>query len=533
MATDKSENHDVDSTQAKKPGESGGMSMKDRLLAERKAAAEGASKAPPVPAAKPASARPAATPAAAATPRAAPTAAPRSAPKSEPAPEVKRPVKLASQKAEEREERASPRRGAKKEVSAEVQREVAMLRKAEDKWIMYGWIAAGALLVVAGVVYFTVIGKRNAIEKARADYVKSVNDFQDKVKTFDITKKADGEAALKYIEENKDLWMKTDIDGVKSLATRTQSSILANQERAKEIGELRDGLAGVKTAVADAANKKPEELAQLRRKVTDYEQKGDSVGPDFVAEVATLKTSLDRVYATRLHEEAKAAGSKGPSEARAALTLYAKNEDEITKLLDAASSRRKKEEQEFFAGHFKEMIAESDALAAVAFTPDVIEKTPWLDLLGGEQAKNWQSPGTKGFQVKDGVLHAVAEDPGANKTAVLSIGDREKWRDYAFECDFIVVKGTANFHFRLGNRVDRTTTQVVASTTGQDPLKAGQSYSFAGSFIGSKLKVNYTDGDRHQEEDVDWLVVRKGAIGMSLPEGSELKITKLRIRPLR
>ncbi len=52
--------------------------------------------------------------------------------------------------------------------------------------------------------------------------------------------------------------------------------------------------------------------------------------------------------------------------------------------------------------------------------------------------------------------------------------------------------------------------------------------------MGSKLNITFTPGDiQPYEEEVRWDITRKGAFGLTLGEGSEIKVTRLRIRELR
>ena len=546
MATENKDN----SAQGNTSGE--GMSMKERLLAQRRAAeAEGAKpSAPPVPAARPAAAKPAAAkpaaaasaPAPAAKPAPKPAASARSAAADEsgdePAP-VKRAPKLAGAKSEERRER--------KQVSDEVRREVEMLRKRQDKWITYGWIVAAALLVIAGTTYFIVNGKKQAQIDAGVARFEAVKAFVDKFATLDPNKLADNEAGRKLVEDptNDNLWKGVSVfQPVTKVSLDADSIVKAWYNRAKskaeEIIRIRDLQQGLENLVNDANNassKSAEELQKLRRRVNEYEGSGSDQGVEFLTKVASARVKVDRAYAQKLYDDAKAAAAKGPNEARAALVAYTKADDEITKMLDDASRGKSKNEElkAFLTEIFKSMITESDALVKQIFTPDVIEKTPWLDLMGADQKDKWQHPGFSGWQLKDGVIQGVGPDLGSKSEAIMSIGDLEQWRDYEYEIDFTVVKGDANFYWRVGAAVNNSVTNYSVSTVkGSPPFKAGQSYKMTGQMLASTFTLNFPDTEYSSvSEDLSWTRRRKGALAISVPPGSEVKISKMRLRVLR
>jgi hypothetical protein len=169
------------------------------------------------------------------------------------------------------------------------------------------------------------------------------------------------------------------------------------------------------------------------------------------------------------------------------------------------------------------------------FTPDAVERAPWMDLLSGEQKDKWQHPAFKGWQIKDGVLDGVGPDLDSKSTAIMSIGDQEQWHDFVLDCEFTLVKGEATFHFRLGPAVNNSTLSIPVSTSGGVPFKAGAPNQMTVSMIGSAFKVTFADPEHapHEEPEVPWTIRRKGGIAISVPPGSEIKISKMKIKVLR
>lgn len=539
MANEQSDNDIPDSSSGRKSAD--GMSTKERLLAARRAAAESGaapqSSAPPVPAARPVpSAAPRAPQPAATAPKAASSqsGAPKPAAPKPAAPEssatAKRPVQLSGAKSEERSTRRE-----KKPVSEEVRREVDLLRKQQDKWIMYGWIVAGALLLIAGVTYFIVKGKKDTIEGIEKARVESVRTFLAEVDKCDIELLPGIDQLLKLTSDpaNDPRW-KTDTLNARQIVTQKIGRAMSNKQRLITLKDLTDGIASLEEFGRSASSKTSEELAKGKRRVSEYEGNSE-LGLENLQRVAKARVEIDRAYASKLHEEAKAAAAKGPTEARAALALYQKAEDEVTRLLDEAAKGSKKnaEQQKYFEEIFKEMIPETDALVASIFTTEVIDKTPWLDLFTGVQKDYWQHPGFTGWQLKDGVILANT-DLGSKNTSIMSIGDREQWRDYVVEIEFAVVKGESTLHFRLGGSVNNKVYNEKLSTTGGNPFKAGASNLMTVTVLGSTLKIAYADPERTGgETTLGWNINRKGGIGISVPAGSEIKITKMRIKALR
>lgn len=525
MANEQSDNQDLGSSSGKKPAD--GMSTKDRLLAARRAAAEGGGaspSAPPVPAARPAGS---------AAPRpATPVAAAKSLaqPASDSTATAKRPMKLAASKEEER----AARRG-KKPVSEEVRREVDMLRKQQDKWITYGWIVAVVLLLIAGVTYFIVNAKKTAMDDIEKARVENVRTFLVDVDKCDIETLPGIEQLVKLTTDpaNDPRW-KTETLNARAIVSQKVGRAVSNKERIRVNTELLNGIVTLEEFARGASSKSSDELAKGKRRVLEYENQID-LGLDNLQRVAKARMEIDRAYASKLHDEAKAAAGKGPSEARAALAFYTKAEDEITRLLDESvkGSKKNKEMQDYFQPIYQEMIVEADAIVAQVFTPEVIDKTPWTELLSGEQAAKWQHPGFAGWQIKDGVLLANT-DLGSKSTAIMSIGDAEKWRDFVWECEFTLVKGEATFHFRLGSAVTNAVDSVTMSTTGSTAFRAGTPNLFTYSVVGSKVRQAFADPDRSAlEMDLSTLKTRKGGIGISVPAGSEIKLAKMRIKVLR
>jgi len=430
-------------------------------------------------------------------------------------------------------------------MSADVQREVEMLRKQQDKWIKYGWIVAGGMLLIAGSFWFYVNGKKTKEREDRIAYEKAINDLVTEITAIPITTQENATKVIARAEATKKViqlpdgrqdagWNDTYVQNAKTKISGASSRATNFIEGDRRKKELIDGLAAIEAAARDASGKKPEELAQLRRRISEYESGAALIGPEFETRVAKAKIDINRAYAKKLYDEAKALAAKGPLEARAALTAYTKAEDELRLLMDEAYNLRKQDAIDFVEPIYQQAIAESDALVAMIFTPDAIDKIAWKDVLN-TPGTEWLNDGLKGFRTEGGQVQAVGSDPGSNRTGIFSVGDRDKWRDFVMELEFTPVKGASKLYWRLGKLAQAAPDEVLINTLG-DEYKAGQTYTMKITYIGSKRVFEY-DPKLEKEPDsldpINWRRNRAGGFGVAIDEGGEIKISKLKIKVLR
>lgn len=317
---------------------------------------------------------------------------------------------------------------------------------------------------------------------------------------------------------------------------------LSPQER--EQSELEARVEGLRAALAHPESSSVEQIEALRREIVDeVEPASFLLDPALAAEVAELARSTERVLATRLHAEARAEAeaARDDFEARlAALAKYTRAEDEILELFERALWRDERELADFHQRHFREVIAESDALALAVFTPEYVARQPWKDLLGAEQASSWNVASLEGFwcRIEEGVLTLHGPNAGTRQCGVVSICDREQLRDFVLELEFTLTKGEFELYLRVGKRFDGTVESLKFSTLEDSPdfsflLSQGESYGGVVTFIGSSWTCALSAGDPQTMEQVKWGQSRKGAIGLVVQPGTELAVTRLRVRSLR
>jgi hypothetical protein len=443
------------------------------------------------------------------------------------------PVARSARVASSAEPKHKPIAGAKgaAPVHPDVRREAEMLRARANRTMTYAWIACGVLAVIAAGFVFRIRIKKQAEADALAAEATKEKNFLTKMKAYNADDPSQADQAIQTAESDK-WWKDTPIAGdVATIVTHGHAVL----DLAKDKQEVADRLANAESIVKDFASKSADDIAKVRRTLEDLDGKGDMMGDDFKKRVATARLTVDRAYITRLHDEAKTQAAGGAGNARIALTSYTKAEEETLKLFEKNIQRKNKEAEDFFKGNYTDIIKESDALATSMFTPEEIAKTPWTDLLAATQKDHWQKYEFKGWRLENGVLDAVGADPGAGKDALMAIPDTGGYRDFQLECVFTMAKGGAKLCMRLGKRVDRqTATYDIDVGPKSTSFKAGTEYTALVTFVGSKLTIAFTPADANgYEDEVRWDVTRKGAFGIVLSEGAEIKITRLRIRELR
>lgn len=512
------------------------LSMKEKLMAQRRAqSAEGATPpaAPAAPASAPsakaqaAAAKPASTSAPASAVKPASTASASAAKPAGGAPKAAAPAPAAP--AAKPAARTRARDTAKKEVSADVQRTTNIIKEKENKIMTYVWIACGVMALAAGGFLWNTISTNNAREAARLERERRIASALSTLKDGrDPLKEVDAKWILEKAQELQPDWDDTNVEGpVRDIMRRAQNTL----DQAKERGELTDRMNTLESQANSPTALSVEQIKQARRTAQDLIEKSSLMGDEFRTRGEVSRDKLDRAYFDKLIAEAKAKG-----QTREALSLLTLAEIEINTALNTAARGKNQDRKKSYEELFKQVIVDSDSIAKAIFTPEAIEKEPWKDALSGEQEKKWQKPGVDGFQISGGELHAVGPKSGSGKNGIISIGDGEQLRDFVVEIEFVPVKGNFRFYHRLYQRADNSVPQFDVSTRGNDsPFKTGQSYRAVIRFIGSHYKVEMPDTEITglPDEEVGWTKQRYGAIGIEINDDSEIKIQKLRFKELR
>ncbi len=419
-----------------------------------------------------------------------------------------------------------------------MKREIDLLRQRENKTMTIAWIATAVLLLATGVIYFVVTGKKNKLEEDRLAQIALYTNFQKKAETFNLDT-VEGATGLKNYIEASTLdgtpvdWRNnsTISAAISNLAAKAQGTL----QRETDKKDFFERLDRAESVAKNASDQKPDDIRMARRNLDSLAEKAEVYGDETKKRILASQLLVDRVYMTRLHDDAKALAAKGPASAREALAAYAKAEDECIKMYE--KFRQKDKEIETFADeHRKAIYEESDALCAATFTPEYINQQAWTDLLGGEWKAKWQHYEDKGFRIDTrACCTPSAPETTATKDALLAVPDVGSFRDFVLEVEFELVRGSTQFFYRLLKRTDSSVEDDRFRGGNEDgEFKFGQRYTVTIACIGSTLTHDWANGERETKpQPIKWQKTRKGGFGIALPSGSELKLHKARIRILR
>ena len=131
-------------------------------------------------------------------------------------------------------------------------------------------------------------------------------------------------------------------------------------------------------------------------------------------------------------------------------------------------------------------------------------------------------------------------EAGSGKEGVAGILDQptDTLRHFALDMEFSV-EGTATLFFHVSpvpNAPNKQQSYFFVLSSKDGGLKAGEKYTMVVSYVGSSIAVEFpgNDGDLKSTNDaVVWTTRRKGGFAFQIPEGTRLKVTRMRIKDLR
>jgi hypothetical protein len=403
-----------------------------------------------------------------------------------------------------------------------------------DQNAKLGLMVAGGLAVVVLGVVVVVMRKKAEERRIEEAYQNEVNNLYTELKTLNIDDETQAKQLLAKAKDKERRWVNHELaPQIQNLVARAGVSLETGKERRKAVGNFTE----IENKLKDPSAISPESLNDLRRRLSELEAKISLGGEEYIARYAEARTTADKAFVTRKLEAAQ----QSSGTPRTALVDSQSAEDEIRKLLDQSVLEKKKELQDFYADLYKKAIAQSDQFATTLFTDKVISELPWTDCLAGEQLKYWNASSAKGFShdPQPASLRIVGPDPDAGKQAVISIGDREQWRNFVLEMQFVIEKGNLELFLRLGRAPNANTISYPMMTeSDQRNLKAGKPYHVIMKVLGSQWSIRYENDDDldtppPKEETITWAKTRKGAIGFLVPPGARFRATTFKVRELR
>ncbi len=406
-----------------------------------------------------------------------------------------------------------------------------------DSSAKIGLVVTAVLAIVVFTAVALIARKKASERKAVAAYEKQVSDLHQELLAFNLEEEASARRLVQLAKDKEGLWREHRLAGdIQSLVSRAAASMETGRERRESL----ERFAEIERKLESPDKLAPDELKDMRRTLEELEVQIGLGGAELVARFSLARAGVDKTYATRLLDEAQAFEEANRSSPRLALVRYQVVEDETKELLDRAHHERDQELQDFYAPLYQKAIEQSDRLVTAIFTADTGEDLPWVDCLSGEQVGFWNPSSAKGFshRVENGVLQIIGPDADAGRIAVISIGDREQWRNFVIDLEFTIERGDLEMYFRLGRTPSVNTISHSLKAEGEDAdLIAGRKYQAKASLLGSRFVFRYATEDidtpSPHDEQVSWTKNRKGAIGLVVPPGARARFTRFRVRELR
>ncbi len=241
--------------------------------------------------------------------------------------------------------------------------------------------------------------------------------------------------------------------------------------------------------------------------------------------------------------EEHAAKAKSANERLAALAIYDRAEHAVARYSQLDSEGWGPDEMRTRGGS-------DDTAAQLIRDEEFMASRRWRDALSPTERAGWNLSGLGSTRAKFGAEGLTLEPAGVAGTAadwgsqaMITFGANEAWRDYDVEIELSIEAGGAALVDRCGNG-SRGAWISYMFTQGNAPpvhlgepaglVEPGRSLSFHRRVIGANLEIR---GDRAMKTPMEVHSLgenaRIGGLGLSIPAGSKVRITSLRVRPLR
>ena len=293
--------------------------------------------------------------------------------------------------------------------------------------------------------------------------------------------------------------------------------------------------------VRNAPSKRSDELRNARQMLTDLGQTDTAqFGADYPDRIKGMKATIDDVLVSKLRTEAKDLAVAAGTTPSQGLANYAEAEDYVRKALLNAK-QAKSVNYDRYQETFQQLLVESDEYSKRVITKELIESIPWKDLLSGDMAGKWSRTVTVpgfGCRVENGVLTVTPPDAGTRQLGVCGILDQknDNLRHFMLDMEFSV-DGVATMFSHVSpppQNPDNRQSETFDLSSKEGGLTPNVRYSLVATYIGSDLAVSLPEtGIARWENSPSWVKLRRGGIAFLIPEGTRLKVTRMRIRDLR
>lgn len=405
-----------------------------------------------------------------------------------------------------------------------------------------GLIAAGVMVIIAIVVWVVIKNKKDEENAKIQAVVNMVEGFKKELEKVEADENASEEtikAALAAIEANPEKWKDHTSE---PHVLRIKSKLTGRLDKIKAKKDFMDAFTAAKTAVDATATTASDVLIATRQKLTDIEVGADVWDPAYPEQIKAMKSKIDHVLVSKMRDEAKAFAAASGGSPRQAIAKYAAAEDYVRKAVEEAKRTGNKPDEATYTDTYKALLQEADEFYNKVMTADFMESIPWKDLLGGEMASRWsKSTNVPGFacRVENGILTISPPDNGSKLQGVAAILDQQNdnLRNFVLDMEFSV-EGVATMFFHVApppGSPDNRQSESFDLSSKDGGVKSGDKYNLVCKYIGSQILIHFPNNDdlAKWEPNPSWSKRRKGGIAFLIPEGTRLRVTRMRIKELR
>lgn len=265
---------------------------------------------------------------------------------------------------------------------------------------------------------------------------------------------------------------------------------------------------------------------------------------------ARLELARSPTATLSVHEAARRYRVAHPDQPRTVLARYADAEAEMLARLLAArrqatnldaragddpdrapAAARARSMLDLLQRRYQELIAESDALCAVAFVPAAMEQATWVELLAPDAKWRALAPARVALRSEGGGLTLQVRDGDGD--AVLQFSAGEDWRDLVVDCTAEVRSGAARLEFRQVAAGDSGfALELPGGPEAAAPGRPGCDVAIA--VVGSTARVVQRGAElKPVASQLAWDRPRQGAFALVVRGAAEIRFTRLRVRVLR
>jgi hypothetical protein len=250
---------------------------------------------------------------------------------------------------------------------------------------------------------------------------------------------------------------------------------------------------------------------------------------------------FSRDFVVAAYDEAHGLAKRRAWDVRACLDRYAAAEDYVREAIEHARTAGRQADEAEFSAIYQSLLDETDAYVAGPDAQRRLEGLPWRDLLAdpAEWSATRDLPGFT-FAIQGGVLSVTGPDAATKRDGVAGVLDEPggDLRAFLLEMDF-QIDGCADMHIHVEPRPrapSRAATDWIELSTRDTGLTKGRPRTLTVRAL--KQRCEWVVEDWGGAQCGVWsapplLRRRSGGIAFRVTPGTQLKITRMRIKQLR